>query len=253
MASIKDQLRTNLRTDGEDHLNISAYAETELGKITSPDWRKKFYVPHIGDFVSARAFANWLVSGGSEDLRHNTKFYKTSVPVEDFRKLVVFAKYYQLCSLRSSLVTEQALLSLPWVMYKRHFSGVREFDRWTHYTAEIKPMVHDIISDTSRGRYNWMDKAPDHLGCVNHYLAQIAGPDFIAFENLDQVSRERNAERTKASAERRKQVEQVPTASAEVIPFKPPVAPVVVSPPDVGEMVSDKLSSHTDTSSVVTD
>lgn len=201
MASIKEQLQGQMRQDGIDHVNISTQGETDLGKICSPDWRKKFYVPHMGDFISARAFANWMVSGGDEELRHNSGFYKTRVPVEDFRKLLVFGKYYQLCSMRSNVISQGELVNLPWVMYKRHSSGIREFDRWSNYTAQIKPMIEDILTEVNHGRYNWSEHAPEHLACVNHYLEQITGEDFIPFEKLDQSSRKAQAEKAQTQAQ----------------------------------------------------
>lgn len=210
MAGIKEQLQGQMRRDGIDHLNISAMAETDLGKIVSPDWRKKFYVPHMGDFINARAFANWMVSGGDEDLRHNTGFYKTSVPVEDFRKLLVFAKYYQMCSMRTSICNSKDLFDLPWVMYKRHVSGVREFDRWQNYTSIIKPMVEDVANNPG-GRFDWVNLQPDILDCVNDYLERITGEDFVAFERLDEITRKAAADRVKGQAAE----ESVETAEQE--------------------------------------
>lgn len=196
MAGIREQLQTQMRRDGVDHINISATGETEMGKIVSPDWRKKFYVPHMGDFISARSFANWMVSGGDESLRYNTGFYKTSVPVEDFRKLLVFGKYYQLCALRSVVLNNKDALELPWVMYKRYTSGVREFDRWSNYTSIISPIVQDIV-DNADYSYDWVTEQNGILRCVNTYLERITGEDFIAFELLDEISREANAARAK--------------------------------------------------------
>lgn len=196
MTGIREQLQTQLRRDGVDHINISPTGETEMGKIVSPDWRKKFYVPHMGDFISARSFANWMVSGGDESLRYNTGFYKTSVPVEDFRKLLVFGKYYQLCSLRSVVLNNKNALELPWVMYKRYTSGVREFDRWSSYTSVISPIVQDIV-DNAGYNYDWVNEQNGILQCVNTYLERITGEDFIAFELLDDISREANASRAK--------------------------------------------------------
>ena len=196
MAGIKEQLQGQLRRDGIDHLNISVNAETDLGKIVSPDWRKKFYVPHMGEFISSRAFANWMVSGGDEELRYHTGFYKTNVPVEDFRKLLVFAKYYQLCSMRTSVCNGKGMFELPWVMYKRHVSGVREFDRWTNYPSIIRPLVLDVAQN-SGGKFDWAEHDAEVLECVNDYLERITGEDFVAFERLDEVTREAAAGRSK--------------------------------------------------------
>lgn len=209
MAGIKEQLQGQLRRDGIDHLNISVNAGTDLGKILSPEWRKKFYVPHMGEFNSSRAFANWMVSGGDEELRYHTGFYKTNVPLEDFRKLVVFAKYYQLCSMRTTVCNSNVMFGLPWVMYKRHVSGVREFDRWSTYTSIIKPLALDVAQNPG-GRYDWAEHEPEVLACVNNYLSRITGEDFVAFECLDEVTREAAAERAKS-----KSTEEVAQDTAE--------------------------------------
>lgn len=233
MASIKDQLTINLREEGVDHINISAYAESNLGKYLSPDWRKKFYIPHVGDFGSARAFANWIISGGDEALRLSAKFYKTNVPVNDFRTLVVFAKYYQLYSMRSDLCANAEMFDKPWLMYKMHLSGVREMDRWNNFALIIRELAEEVIKDNATPKFDWVSKKPNILGCVNHYLAKIAGDGFIPFEKLDQVSKERNAERTRATEEKRKTretVEEVATPQEEV---KSPL--VIISEPCVSK------------------
>lgn len=204
MLPIKTQVRATFNKDGVDHVNISAYSETELGKICSPDWRKTFFVPHVGDFITPRAFANWMVSGGKEALRHSTSFYRTTAPVADFRLLLLFAKYYQLCGMRSNLMPAKGLTNLAWVMYKKHISGVREFDRWEVYPAEVKEMVKHIIANGSKSHYTWSESNPQVIRCLNFYLELITGDDFIPFEELNRITKEKAAERSasdKAKAE----------------------------------------------------
>lgn len=224
MASIKDQLTVDLREEGVDHVNVSVFSQCNLGKMLSPDWRKKFYIPHVGDFGSARAFANWIISGGDESLRLSAKFYRTHAPVNDFRTLVLFAKYYQLYSMRGDLINANKLFAKPWVMYKQHLSGIREMDIWTSYTAQMRELAEDIVKENTSPNYDWENKKPNILGCVNHYLAKIAQDGFIPFEQLNQVAKEHTAERARALEEKRKNRETLPK-SADVKPD--PVAPLM--------------------------
>lgn len=230
MASIKEQLGTSLRHDGVDHVNVSIRGETELGKMASPDWRRKFFIPHVGDFISARSFANWLLSGGNEELRLSSKFYKTNVSLGEFRNLLLFGKYFQLYSMRQSLAGHEAALSLPWVMYKMHLSGVREMDRLVGYTDEVRDLVRDVMRQSGQNQSHtareWTQQRPDILSNVNHYLRIIAGDNFIPFEDLDAVSRKRSAERARSSEELRKERARAPEqAASEVATEKPEPAP----------------------------
>lgn len=187
--------------DGIDHLNISSSAETEFGRVLCPDYRKTFHIPHMGDFVSARAFANWMDSGGEESLRHSSKFFHTSCSVHDFRKLLVFAKYYQLRSIRTTLQANAAAVELPWVMYKRHISGIRELDRWKAYDGIVKAFVLDILNTDARERFNWVEAAPDTLECVNTFLRRMVAEPFTPYQLLDDVVRRQNTEADHSSDE----------------------------------------------------
>lgn len=221
MNLTKPQTRQTFNRDGVDHVNVSAYtaySDTEIGKIASPDWRKTFFVPHVGDFITPRAFANWMVSGGKEHLRHSTGIYRTTVPLSHFRTLLLFAKYYQLCGMRAALMTAQNLTNLPWVMYKKHISGVREYDRWDQYPAEVKEMVKYIIQHGSRNHYN----DTDAIECFDAYMRDITGKDFVPFEELNRITKEKAIERSAAdkrriaSTQAQQDVQESPTADATV-------------------------------------
>lgn len=231
MLPIKPQVRSAFRKDGVDHINVSAYADTELGKLTSTDWRKTFLVPHIGVFATPRSFANWMVSGGVEELRHSTSFYRTNAPVADFRLLLLFGKYYQLCSMRSNLMPLQKLINLPWVMYKKHMSGVREFDRWEVYAFEVKEMVKYVIANGSKSHYPWADTVPQVSSCFDHYLEMITGDEFIPFDELNRIAKEKASQRSasdKAKAEANQaQTQAAPSNDEEPVEedLQPPVNP----------------------------
>ena len=59
-------------------------------------------------------------------------------------------------------VLKKEMKDLPFVSYKQHKSGVKEFDRWKEYPVEIKSMI-DHILDEARGPkvpYPWEEKFP---------------------------------------------------------------------------------------------
>lgn len=169
---IKQFANKSFKKEGEDHIRISPFAETNLGKLLSPDWRKKFFIPHVGEFLSPNCFANWIVTGDDE-ARHNPAF-RAPVAVKGYRNFVLYAKFYQLCSMRAILEKEQK--DLPFAMYKVHTSGVKEFDRWKEYPSEVKEMLAHVV-DPARGPkvpYDWEGKFPNLLEKINSMIEKIA-------------------------------------------------------------------------------
>jgi len=144
--SIIEKFLTKMKQDGVDHIRIMPYAETMIGRISSQEWRKVFFIPQLGEFTSATCFANWI-STGDKQARHDPKYRCTST-IRGYRNFVLYAKFYQLCSMRSAL--EAHMKDLPFVVYKQHESGIKELDRWTDYPSEIKSMIQHII-DPERG------------------------------------------------------------------------------------------------------
>lgn len=200
MNSFRNQFRNAMLTDGVDHINLHPFGETEIGRIASTDWCKRFFVPHVGGFISARSFANWMISGGDDSLRESTKFYKTNVPVRVVRSLMLFAKFYQLCSLRNTMIGSKELFGLPWVSYKKYASGVREHDRWENYGDTVKKIARTIIESGPKAKYDWLVNDPEILDVVNHYLEITAGADFVPFEVLDKPVKVAKPPKTKPQA-----------------------------------------------------
>lgn len=162
----KDQYKV----DGEDHIRISPYGKTDLGKILSQGWRKPFFIPRIGNFLTPECFAKWIATG-DEEARHNVRFRFTG-RIRDYRDYVLFAKYYQLCALAESLgrfvepyrvpadSSEGLVIKIPLIGYTVHDTGLREYDRWPEYPTEILPFIDSII-DPARGpfiKYPWSDR-----------------------------------------------------------------------------------------------
>ena len=166
--SIIEKFLTKMKQDGVDHIRIMPYAATQIGRISSQDWRKVFFVPQLGEFTSATCFANWI-STGDEDARHDPK-YRCNETIRGYRNFVLYAKFYQLCSMRSAL--EAHMKDLPFVAYKQHDSGIKEFDRWKEYPAEIKSMIQHII-DPERGPRTPYPFDPALLQQVNARIAMF--------------------------------------------------------------------------------
>lgn len=185
----RDTLRTSLKNDGIDHINISPRGETELGRVLFLDWQRRFYIPGMGNFQTARSFANWMISGGDDEHRGggvNSRYFRSTTPMVSVNMLMVFAKYYQLRTIRQTLEDNQDLLSLPWVGYRKYPTGVRESDRWSNYGSIIKPFVEELV-DNGDAYHDWAAKDPDILEVVNHFLKGIAGDDFVPFEQSSEV------------------------------------------------------------------
>lgn len=198
MATIREQFQKALhKHDGEDHINVSPFGETSSGKIAYLESKKKFYIPHMGDFLSPRNFANWAVSGGDEHQRFNANAYDMRVgDVREFRVLMLYAKYYQMASLRKSLVKDKASLDKPWTMYKKFVSGIKEYHRWEEYPGIVKEMVRHLVHDFGKKPMNFDEIIPGLTEIVNRHIRVIAGDEFVGIENIDKlVAEKREAER----------------------------------------------------------
>ena len=189
MATIREQFQKALhKHDGEDHINVSPFGETSSGKIAYLESKKKFYIPHMGDFLSPRNFANWAVSGGDEHQRFNANAYDMRVgDVREFRVLMLYAKYYQMASLRKSLVKDKASLDKPWTMYKKFVSGIKEYHRWEEYPGIVKEMVRHLVYDFGKKPMNFDEIIPGLTEIVNRHIRVIAGDEFVGIENIDKL------------------------------------------------------------------
>jgi len=202
MALIRDQIRLAFRHDGKDHVNLSIFGETTIGQNASPEFRKRFFIPHLGEFGSPRCFANWMCSGGDDTLRFDQRRYDTkNIPLNVFRMYMLYGKYYQVLSIRGTYITHKDLLDLPWVMYKKHLTGVREFDRWDTYADMVKAMVRHVVDHDARAKFDWALVSARIPSVVNDRIRQIAedsgtDPDAVVdITRADDVAKERKAAR----------------------------------------------------------
>lgn len=188
MASIKDQVRAAFLHDGKDHVNVFSHGATNIGKVAFPEWRKKFYIPHLGEFASPRAFANWCVGGGAEELRRETGYVEYKVEnLREFRSLMLYAKFFQLTSLRMSLLGEKELLDLPFMMYKKHLTGVREDNKWREYPSVVKQFIVHIVNNGNHVPFDFEAVIPGVTETVNKYLRAFIGEEFVGIDKIEEI------------------------------------------------------------------
>lgn len=196
MASIKDQIRVAYQHDGKDHLNVSPFGVTMTGRLAFPEWRSDFYIPHLGEFISPRAFANWCVSGGDEELRRYTGFYENrATRSPEFRTLMLYAKFFQLTARRPTLVKESAMLDVPWMMYKKHLTGIREHHIWEEYPGIVKAFAAHLVEKGNKEKFDFDAVVPGLTETVNSAIRAFAGDDFVGIEKLDEIRKIRNEQR----------------------------------------------------------
>lgn len=171
--SMLERFVNKFKNEGVDHIRISPFADTKLGKITSKDWRHRFFVPHMGEFTSPVCFANWICTG-DDDARHNVQF-RFNETVKGYLQFVLYGKFYQMCAMKGILKRE--MQDLPFVAYKQHASGIKEFDRWKEYPIEIKAMIDHILDD-DRGpkmAYPWDENHPGLEQRIQEQIKKMVG------------------------------------------------------------------------------
>ena len=171
--SMLERFVNKFKNEGVDHIRISPFADTKLGKITSKDWRHRFFVPHMGEFTSPVCFANWICTG-DDDARHNVQF-RFNETVKGYLQFVLYGKFYQMCAMKG--IIKREMKELPFVVYKQHASGIKEFDRWKEYPIEIKNMIDHILDD-DRGpktAYPWEENHPGLEQRIQDQIKKMVG------------------------------------------------------------------------------
>jgi hypothetical protein len=209
MPTIKDQFQGVLYTkDGEDHINLSAFGETMLGRLSSPEWRRPFFIPHLGEFKSVRGFVQWLATGDDSKRFNEDRMRVGNMSSNDYHTLMIFAKYYQMNSFAGVIRGHSKELELPWVSYKVFTNGVRQYNPWTNYTILAKEMAQHILVNGVRETFPWATRYPAVMGIVNTHIAsvmKIMGNPFIPFENMEEHAQAVNKARREAATASRDQ------------------------------------------------
>ena len=163
--------------EGENHLRISLFAKTTLGRILDPKWKAGYFIPKIGSFGSAICFANWVATDGNDDARWDVRI-RSKKRIERFNDLVVYGKYHQICRLKKMVEEEIRKIpssGIPWFFYNIHKSGVIEIDKWREYPSTVKKIVDHIV-DPERGPkspYPWETEFPGLLNYIEEKIKNI--------------------------------------------------------------------------------
>lgn len=170
-------IKVAYKSDGGDHVLVSPFAGTQLGKYASMYWRKKFFFPMLGEFVSPLAFMSWLATGDESQRHANQPAKLPSMQKDEYLKFLragYLAKWYQLASMHGAIVKQLKssdidLFEIPWVEYKVHVNGLKEFPQ-SQLNAEVLKKLT---------RHNYTEGNKDGLKTLSNAII----PNF----NLDEV------------------------------------------------------------------
>ena len=197
-GTLAEQLRVVAHAeDGKDHVNLSVRAATHVGRVSCIDHRTEYYIPYLGDFDSARAFACWVTTQREEFRFKPPAGQLMGVQPLDYKNLLLFAKYFQMCALSSTYHRNRSLLSLPWVSYTQlELSKIRQYHRWTEYPDTLRTMARHIVNGGMKESpcpyFN-----PAILKSVNKYLALIAERQGLPFTPYEEMQGKHRAEKPK--------------------------------------------------------
>lgn len=148
---------TLIRVDGKDHVWVSPFAGTQIGRLASISWRRKFFIPRIGGFISPVAFVAWLYYA-DEGQRFSTEPKRLPrMKAEEYnayQDALYYAKFCQLANMKPRLEEEKELLNLPWVEYRQHSTGLKEFPRSQVQAEKIKTLARLVIEFGPKGAEN---------------------------------------------------------------------------------------------------
>lgn len=152
-------IRVSTKKEGEDHIRLSPFAETKLGKLASVGWRKEFFIPQLGKFLTPEGFAVWLFTGNEAE-RRNERSRLPHMTKEEFklaRLAILLAKYHQLAAMKSllhgAIKGMDDIFKIPWMEYKVHQSGVKEVFSDTQRVNIIKAMTKHIVEHSPKDMF----------------------------------------------------------------------------------------------------
>lgn len=219
MTLIRDQIRLAQRRDGGDHINVSFNGKTEIGRSASLDYRRQFFIPHLGDFGSARNFAQWLCSDGNDTFRFGReRFDSRQTSLHLFRGFLLYAKFYQILSIRNFYQDKANMLNLPWASYRVHLTGIREHDRWSEYHSVVKEMIRHVVENEPSAPVPWkkfleqgvIDKINDKV----RQIAINAGQD--PSEIVDLIDADAEVRKRRAQREEQRAASEAPRSADDL-------------------------------------
>ena len=135
--------------DGDDHINISPYGKTHLGRLLDPSYVKPFTYPHIGKFNSVLGLWEWLKHNPSDDRCRKASGFElkklaiaqksTMCYVPNFKAIIAQATYIKLkndpFSLDTLIVLSQTKTLLSY--YTPGNGVVRLNSAYSHLLLEV--------------------------------------------------------------------------------------------------------------------
>jgi hypothetical protein len=154
--TIREQLASRLqKTDGVDHINVHVFGvKTEVGKILHPEFRRRFFIPNYGEYLSAICFLRWI-GGCGEQARYDSSIRGWN-RIDSFQEAIVLAKFCQIKKFSRKVIDELNTYKInTFVSYKVHPNGVRETDyRWNWYINLLPELISQAV-DPDLKMPNW--------------------------------------------------------------------------------------------------
>lgn len=167
--SIKDaMIKSVFLKDGKDHILVSPFGETQIGKYASMSWRKKFFFPMLGEFISPKSFISWLATGDEGQRRANNPIRLPSMSKNEYLRYLkagYLAKWYQLTSMHGALVKTIKAggkfdpFDLHWVEYKIHANGLKEFPQSQMNSEVLKRLLKHNCTEGNKEGLNTLDSS----------------------------------------------------------------------------------------------
>ena len=151
----------NYKQEGEDHINISIYSKSQIGKIFSPEYNKIISYPYIGKFNSVLSLWFWVRSSSFDDnLRRLTgpklkAYVKVNKEhgnfVTNFKAIIGHATWIKVKSYPNII---KAIKELPPETKLLSYSIVQssELRITTNYANVIIDIANEIVSAVKQDR-----------------------------------------------------------------------------------------------------
>jgi hypothetical protein len=144
------------KADGQDHVRISPYGNTELGKWLSPEFSRKVIVPPLGEFASVRNLWIWLTTDGHPDQVRSVnpkslERWVKSIKVKKgnslrlFGEIICYAKYQQFLQHKPKL-TDAGLPLLVYQESKEGFRTTMPYEQW--YVSAVRNAMDAYLNGT---------------------------------------------------------------------------------------------------------
>lgn len=188
----EDKLRTinvnRIGVDGQDHILLDFYGETEVGKLLAMNMRARFAHPILGDFTSFKGMWYFLNSYERDDRMRDL----TGMALEHFNRTMTPVHVPNVAAIALSMLYKRiqndkhalALISessLPFDCYWTNEAGLRRRHRWAYWLVPGAEEIRRAIKTKT---------APDFSSFIEQLNPNETLDQYIAREFLDPQQRE---------------------------------------------------------------